>query len=57
MDPIDEGVKWGLLLMLWIGLLVAGGAVVEMMLHWRDRGWIRRLRNIEDGRERQRIGQ
>lgn len=54
MDPVDEGLKWGLLLLCWLGLLLAGGAAVEMVLHWRERGWIRRLRGIENGREAQR---
>jgi hypothetical protein len=54
MDPIDEGLKWGLLLMLWLLLLGAGGAVIEMLTHWRSRNWIRRLRGMENGRDAQR---
>lgn len=49
-----EGMGWLVLLIGWLSLLAIGGAIIEMLTHWRARSWIRRLRGIERGREEQR---
>jgi hypothetical protein len=47
---------WLAVFLVIMGPLILGALVVECTRSWRDRIWIRRLRNIQAGRDAQRRG-